>query len=83
MSDEGIDVLADIEVILAEMARDGVALDMHYETLDQARAAVDELFQAASEMNRLAKGPAGGVSQTDKRAAVDRLTAALARVRSS
>ena len=45
-----------------------------------AQAAVAELIEAAIEMNRLAKGPAGGVSQADKRAIVNRMESALANV---
>jgi len=42
--------------------------------------AVDELIKAAREMNRLAKGPEGGVSMADKRAIVARMDAALANI---
>jgi hypothetical protein len=45
----------------------------------QARDAVAELLAAAEEMNRLAKGPGGGVSQAEKRAIVTRMDAAIAR----
>jgi hypothetical protein len=44
----------------------------------RALGAVDELIAAAKQMNRLAKGPAGGVSQADKRAIVVRMDKALA-----
>lgn len=42
--------------------------------------AIAELADAAAAMNRLAKGPVGGVSQADKKAIVDRMDAALAKV---
>lgn len=48
--------------------------------LTDARAAIAELIGAASEMNRLAKGPAGGVSQSDKRAVIARMEAAIANI---
>ena len=43
-----------------------------------AHDAVAELIAALEEMNRLAKGPPGGVSLSDKRAIVARVDAALA-----
>lgn len=49
--------------------------------LAEARDAVVELMDAAAEMNRLAKGPVGGVSQSDKKAIVSRVGAALTRCR--
>ena len=42
-----VDVFQAIEDVLAEMARDGHALDMHYEALDQARAAIVDVFAAS------------------------------------
>ena len=39
------DVLAVMDEVLADMARDGLALDMHYESIDQARVAVAELIE--------------------------------------
>ena len=47
--------------------------------LAQVGEAVAELLTAASDMQRLAKGPAGGVSQSEKRATVARMDRALAR----
>ena len=47
--------------------------------LAQVGEAVAELLAAASDMQRLAKGPAGGVSQSEKRATVVRMDRALAR----
>ena len=92
MSDEKIDVLA-VMNFLADEAAHAALLSRFDEEAHKfgkaasdavkAHAAVAELIEAASEMNRLAKGPTGGVSQADKRATVDRMTAALARVRSS
>ena len=44
--------------------------------------AVDALLSVAVEMNQLAKGPAGGVSQAQKRAVVERMDAAIVRMQS-
>lgn len=57
--------------------------DDRAEAVKQARAAVAELIEAADEMNRLAKGPTGGVSQSDKRAIIARMDAALANIGSA
>lgn len=46
----------------------------------EALAAIADLIEAAAEMSRLAKGPAGGVSSSEKRAICARMDAALARV---
>lgn len=77
-SPDPVDVLAVMNDCRNDLdaARMGVAA----KELAKARAAVAELIEAAGEMNRLAKGPAGGVSQQDKRAIVGRMDAALARV---
>lgn len=48
-----VDVLAVLEAVLADMARDGLALDMHYEDVDQARAAIAELIEAGKRMDRM------------------------------
>lgn len=51
-----------------------------YNEMRQARATVAELINSAALMNLLAKKPVGGVSQSMKRAIVDRMDAALARI---
>lgn len=45
--------------------------------LKDSRAAIAELIEAAAEMNRLAKGPTGGVTSAEKRAICARMDAAL------
>jgi hypothetical protein len=75
-----VDVLA---VMDEEIASHRDNLPEFQPELDQmlaARAVVADLIEAAAEMNRLAKGPEGGVSMADKRAIVARMDAVLARI---
>lgn len=84
MNANKIDVLAVIAEAVAHLEHDnvmGTPQRALVAPLCEACAAVAELIEAAAEMNRLAKGPAGGVSQAEKRAIVDRMDAALAGAR--
>jgi len=69
----------DIAELGTRMLNTVIHLGGYVEKLEEARAAVAELIEAAKEMNRLAKGPSGGVSQVCKKTIVARMDAALAR----
>lgn len=62
------------------MSENGETDNIHTPDCDvpKARAAISELIEAANQMLALAIGPAGGVSMTEKREAIERLSDALA-----
>lgn len=74
-----VDVLAWLDSLHATTANGAIA-NGKWDEAQTARAVVAELIEAASEMNRLAKGPTGGVGVADKHAVIARMDAAIARV---
>ena len=69
---ERVDPLAVLEEVLTDMARDGLALDMYYESVDQASAAVTELV-AAGWLYRRAHSLATGTDSAERRALAEEL----------
>jgi hypothetical protein len=75
----GVDVLAVMKRLHQQSAsHPNGSVSLESES-SKAISAVSELVEAAQEMNALAKGPDGGVSQADKRSIILRMNAALAR----
>lgn len=80
----GIDVLDFLDKLVARhrglMSSDAYAAQ-ELSKATYAYNVVSELVEAAEQMNALAKGPVGGVSQADKRAVIARMNAALKSVK--